>query len=101
MEHFDTTMLEELGTGFRQARRALRLTQQQVAKMAGISRPRYRDIETGAAAARTNTLINVARALGLEVMLVPQAMVAAVTTMLRPGSEDDQPAFLPLPENDQ
>lgn len=49
------------------------MTQEQIADLAGISRPRYRDIETGAAAARATTLMNIARALGLEMMFVPQA----------------------------
>lgn len=75
------------------------MTQGQVADLAGISRPRYRDIETGAAAARATTLINIARALGMEVMLVPQALVPAVETLLRPNDDDDLPAFSPRPDD--
>ena len=89
-----------IGSHVRRARLAARLTQEQVADLAGISRPRYRDIETGAAAARTTTLINIARALGLEMMLVPQMMVPAVKALLRPDAEDDPPAFSPQPEDD-
>ena len=89
-----------IGDHFRRARLAAGLTQKQVADLAGISRPRYRDIETGAAAARTTTLINIARALGLEMMLVPQAMVPAIEALLRPEAEDDHPAFSPQPESD-
>lgn len=92
--------LRTIGDHFRQARLAARRTQEEVADLAGISRPRYRDIETGVAAARTTTLVNVARALGLEMMLVPQAMVPAIEALLRPETEDDQPAFLPQPESD-
>lgn len=76
------------------------MTQGQVADLAGISRPRYRDIETGAAAARATTLINIARALGMEVMLVPQALVPAVEALLRPNDDDDLPAFFPRPDDD-
>lgn len=71
-------LLTELGLHFRRARRAAGLSQEQVALRANISRPRYRDIETGAAAARATTLVNVARALGMEMMLIPQAMVPAI-----------------------
>lgn len=40
------------------------------------------------------TLVNVARALGMEMMLIPQAMVPAVQSMLQPAdSDDDRPAF--------
>ena len=73
---------------------------EQVANLAGISRPRYRDVETGSAAARTTTLINIARALGLEMMLVPQAMVPAIEALLHPETEDDRPAYSPQPESD-
>ncbi|MEO4001792.1 helix-turn-helix transcriptional regulator [Mesorhizobium sp. CAU 1732] len=89
-----------IGGHFRRARLAARLTQEEVADLAGISRPRYRDIETGVAAARATTLVNVARALGLEMMLIPQAMVPAIEALLRPEAEDDRPAFLPQPESD-
>ena len=75
------------------------MTQKQVADLAGISRPRYRDIEKGTAAARATTLMNVARALGLEVMLVPQFMVPAVQALLRPHDEDDLPAFVSQPDD--
>jgi transcriptional regulator with XRE-family HTH domain len=91
--------LAAIGDHFRRARLAAGLTQEQVADLSGISRPRYRDVETGAAAARTTTLINIARALGLEMMLVPQAMVPAIEALLHPEAEDDRPAFSPQPED--
>lgn len=94
-------MLEEIGRHLRDARLAARLTQEQVADLAGISRPRYRDIEKGTAAARATTLINIARALGLEMMLVPQVMVPAIQSLLRPQEDDDLPAFVPQPDGGQ
>lgn len=90
--------LHELGDLLRQARSAAGLTQEQVADLAGISRPRYRDIETGTAAARVTTLMNVSRALGLEMMLLPQAMVPAVQALMRPRDDDDLPAFTAQPD---
>ncbi|WP_377829287.1 helix-turn-helix domain-containing protein [Bradyrhizobium lupini] len=86
-------LLKELGLRLRKARRAAGLSQEQTALRANISRPRYRDIETGAAAARATTLVNVARALGMEMMLIPQAMVPAIQSMLQPPADDDRPAF--------
>jgi transcriptional regulator with XRE-family HTH domain len=76
------------------------MTQEQVADLAGISRPRYRDVESGAAAARATTLMNIARAVGLEMMLVPQAIVPAVLALSRPHDEDDLPAFVSQPDDD-
>ena len=97
-EHIMTSapdpLLKELGLRFRKARMAAGLSQEQIAFRANISRPRYRDIETGAAAARATTLVNVARALGMEMMLIPQAMVPAIQSMLQPAADDDdRPAF--------
>ncbi|MBB6510576.1 transcriptional regulator with XRE-family HTH domain [Rhizobium soli] len=91
--------LLEIGQLLKAARKGRQLTQEQVADMAGISRPRYREIEAGSSAARTTTLINIARALGLELMLIPQAMVPAVDALLRPHDDlDDLPAFMAHPD---
>ena len=87
--------LLEIGLLLKTARKGLQLTQEQVAEMSGISRPRYREIEAGSAAARVTTLINIARALSLELMFVPQAMVPAVDALLQPhDDDDDMPAFV-------
>lgn len=96
----DSAALLDIGHLLKQARLGASLTQEQVAGLAGISRPRYRDIETGSAAARATTLMNIARALGLEMMLIPQAMVPAVRSLLRPHADDDLPAFVSQPEDD-
>ena len=91
--------LLEIGHVLKAARLASAMTQEQIADLAGISRPRYRDIETGVAAGRATTLINIARALGLEMMLIPQAMVPAVQALLRPHEDDDLPAFISSPDD--
>lgn len=44
--------------------------------------------------------MNVARALGLEMMLIPQFLVPAVDTLLSPEAGEDAPAFAPQPEPD-
>lgn len=90
--------LLEIGHVLKAARLASAMTQEQVADLAGISRPRYRDIETGVAAGRATTLINIARALGLEMMLIPQAMVPAVHALLSPHEDDDLAAFISSPD---
>ena len=90
-------ILREIGSLLRQARSVAGLTQEQVANLAGISRPRYRDIETGISAARVTTLMNISRALGLEMMLVPQPIIPAVRALMRPQDDDDLPAFVPEP----
>lgn len=54
----------------------------------------YRAIEIGEAAARATTLVNIARALNLEMMLIPKPLLPAVRSMLRPSEEEDRPAFV-------
>jgi len=102
MARSESQFLLEIGQLLKATRKGRQLTQEQVADMAGISRPRYREIEAGTSAARTTTLINICRALGLELMLIPQAMVPAVGALLRPHDEfDDLPAFLAHPDGDE
>ena len=98
--HTNSEATHQLGRLLRDARKQAGLTQQQVAECAGISRPRYRDIESGDAAARATTLINVVRALGMELMLIPQAMVPGVRALLRPSEDDDRPAFTTETDDD-
>ncbi len=101
MARAESDALLDIGQLLKATRKVNRLTQEQVADMAGISRPRYREIEAGSSAARTTTLINVARALGLELMLIPQTMVPAVDALLRPHDDlDDLPAFVPHPDGE-
>ncbi|MDB5526878.1 MAG: transcriptional regulator [Rhizobium sp.] len=95
----NSELLVEIGQMLKTARLESAMTQEQVADLAGISRPRYRDIETGVAAGRATTLINIARALSLEMMLIPQAMVPAVRALLRPHEDDDLPAFVSSPDD--
>lgn len=92
--------LRDLGRMLHIARKSVGLTQEQVAERAGIARPNYRNIENGSVAARATTLINVARALGMELMLIPQAMVPGVNALLRPSDDDDAPAFTTEPDED-
>ncbi|WP_434785137.1 hypothetical protein [Rhizobium nepotum] len=47
------------------------------------------------------SLINIAHAPGLELMIIPQAAVPAVNALLQPNNDDDDlPAFVICPEND-
>ena len=88
----ESGLLTELGRQFREARQRAKLTQDEVASQAGLSRVSYRAIETGTAAPRAGSLVNIARALGMEMMLIPKEIVPAVQAMLHPG-EEDRPAF--------
>jgi DNA-binding XRE family transcriptional regulator len=93
----ESELLKDLGRLFREGRQRAKLTQDEVALQAGLSRVSYRAIETGAAAPRASTLVNIARALGMEMMLIPKEIVPAVQAMLHSGDED-QPAFTADPD---
>lgn len=95
----DSELLKELGHQLREGRQRAKLTQDQLATRAGLSRVNYRAVETGTTAPRASTLINIARALGMEMMLIPKEIVPAVQAMLRSGG-DDQPAFTADPDED-
>jgi transcriptional regulator with XRE-family HTH domain len=90
--HKGNADLKQIGALLREARKQAGLTQEEIADRSGLSRPRYRDIEAGESAARATTLMNIARALGMEMMFIPQAVVPAVEAMIRPY-DDDRPAF--------
>lgn len=95
----DSELLRELGKLLRESRQRAKLTQDELAMRAGLNRVNYRAIETGSAAPRAGTLVNIARALGMEMMLIPKEMVPAVQAMLH-SSDDDQPAFTADPDKD-
>ena len=59
-------------------RKSRKLKQEDVAKMAGISREAYLRAESGRADPRLSTLMAVAGALGLEVVLAPREAVAEI-----------------------
>jgi transcriptional regulator with XRE-family HTH domain len=102
MARSESDALLEIGQLLKATRKGRQLTQGQVADMAGISRPRYREIEAGSSAARTTTLINIARALGLELMLIPQSMIPVIDALLQPHDDrDDLPAFIAHPLGDE
>ncbi len=70
--------LQVIAQKLKATRKELGYSQKRVAEQAGISRLRYQDIAAGRSSARAVTLVNIARALGLELVFVPQAWVPAV-----------------------
>lgn len=66
------------------ARKAASLTQEELAQRAGVSRMTVSRIEAGMDP-RLSTLQELARAMGMELMLVPRALRAEVEGFLRSG----------------
>ena len=93
--------LLEIGRFLKEARKELGYSQKRVADAAGISRLRYHDIEAGRSSARTTTLISIARALGFELVFVPQRWVPAVNALIQPDDfTETDPASVITSEND-
>jgi DNA-binding XRE family transcriptional regulator len=93
--------LVRIGQLLKAARKELGYSQKRVAEDAGISRLRYHDIEAGRSAARTTTLISIGRALGFELMFIPQPWVPAINSLIRQDDiVDDPSSFVGDPEGD-
>lgn len=89
-----------LGTTLRKAREAAGLRQDEVAARAGLSRMTVQRIEAGRIDPRMSTVVVLARALGLEPMLVPTALRFALEQFVESGGRAlAQPAGIVAPRS--
>ena len=79
------------------ARRAAKLSQRVLGKKIGLAQSHVSKIERGAVDPQLSNLLEIARALGLELMLVPRRLVPAVRALGRPtrgeGEVEQLPAY--------
>ena len=71
----------------RDARQRKQLSQQDLARKLGLRQRQISDLERAASDSRLSTIQNVARALDLELMLVPRHLIAAVEALQRAGAD--------------
>jgi transcriptional regulator with XRE-family HTH domain len=71
----------------RQARCQRQLSQQQLAQKVGLRQRQISDLERAATDSRLSTVQNVARALDLELMLIPRHLIAIVEALQRGGGD--------------
>ena len=84
--------------GFVRARRAAGLTQGELAEKAGLSRMAVQKAESGSTDPRLSTLQVMARALGMELMLVPAAIRPDLEQFVQSGGRVlGQPAGVDAP----
>ena len=82
----------------REARRSLGLSQEELARRAGLSRLTVQKLEAGAIDPRVSTLVVLLRALELELVLGPTAYKEPVETFVRAGARAvSQPAGVGAP----
>jgi predicted transcriptional regulator len=73
----------------KKARESKSLSQRALAKLAGVPQSHISKIESGAVDLRLSSLIEIARALDVEVMLVPRKAVSAVRSIVRGTEQTD------------
>ena len=71
----------------REARLNRHLSQQELARKLGLRQRQISDLERAAMDPRLSTILNVARALDLELMLIPRHLISAVEGLQRAGTD--------------
>ncbi len=82
-----------LADGLRDARRRRHLSQQALARKLGLHQRQISDLERHTIDPRLTTIQDVARALDLELMLIPRHLISAVEALQRVGTD---PASRPM-----
>ncbi|NLY28131.1 MAG: helix-turn-helix transcriptional regulator [Alcaligenaceae bacterium] len=77
--------MTQLLTAYQVARRGQALSQAELAEKAGLSRMAVQKIESGTTDPRLSSLLVLARALGMELMLVPEALRNELDAFVRSG----------------
>ena len=97
MEGLPTTFISDLV----RARHDLGWSQREIASRVGLPQAHISAIETGKVAPRFNTLLDLVRILGFDLLLVPRPLVPAVQSLIRDaaragskeGAEDERPLY--------
>ena|SRR5579883_2956232 len=92
-----------------QARRDHRWSQRDLASKVGLPQVHISAIETGKVAPRFNTLLDLVRILGFDLLLVPRPLVPAVQALVRDAAragnkdtaEDERPLYTTDDEGDR
>jgi transcriptional regulator with XRE-family HTH domain len=87
---------EQIAQALKAAREGKGLSQRALAKLAGVPQSHISKIESGVVDLRLSSLVEIARALGLEVTLVPRKNLSAVQSIVR-NSERPAPQRVPGP----
>lgn len=82
-DDFNRTLFDIL----RKTRLSRHFTQQVLARTLGLRQRQISDLERAAMDPRLSTILNVARALDLELMLIPRHLISAVEGLQRAGTD--------------
>jgi transcriptional regulator with XRE-family HTH domain len=87
-------VIQEVAAKLKAARERKALSQRELAKLAGLRQSQISRIERGEVDLRLSSLVEIARALDLEITLVPRINLAAVQSIVR--SSEKQAAAAPV-----
>ncbi len=76
------------------------LTQEELARKLGVRQRQISDLERATVDPRLSTIQNVARALDLELMLIPRPLIAAVESLQRGGPDSPKSPMYALGDDD-
>jgi predicted transcriptional regulator len=89
-----TYATEQIVQGLKKARKSKGLSQRALAKLAGVPQSHISKIESGTVDLRLSSLVEIARALDVEVTLVPRKAVSAVNSIVQGVQQTDvRPAY--------
>ncbi|MBA2367764.1 MAG: helix-turn-helix transcriptional regulator [Candidatus Protochlamydia sp.] len=83
--------IEYLGIALKKSRIKLGLSQRALAAKVGVPQSHISKIETGLVNLRASSLIELARSLELEIMLVPRPLVQTVLALQRDAGKTNKP----------
>lgn len=92
MTYLNDRILESL----KSARKSKGLSQRELSARSGVPQSHISKIESGAVDLRVSSLVELARTLDLELVLVPRKALPAVTAVMRGGSQDTAKAAYSL-----
>lgn len=87
--------MDEFAKKLQAARKAKGLTQAELGAKMGLPQSHISQIETGRVDLRLSSLLEMARLLDLEPMLIPRALTPAVRALIAGKSAQQQPAWRP------
>jgi HTH-type transcriptional regulator / antitoxin HipB len=94
-----TGLPDELIRSLVRARRGRGWSQRELGSKVGLPQVHISAIETGKVVPRYDTLLELVRVLGYDLLLVPRALVPAVQALVRdhehPAGEEDRPLYGP------
>jgi predicted transcriptional regulator len=85
--------MADIAQSLRAAREKKLVSQRALSALTGVPQGHISRIEAGAVDIRLSSLIELARALDLEPMLVPRRLVPAVRTIVEPRADAVRPAY--------